>query len=226
MPRRGRREGSIYERADGRWAAAVDLGYQEGRRVRKTVYGATRKEVAARLNVALGKVERGGLVNTDDRITVGKHLDVWLQNLSVRPRTLRQYKQVARLYVVPAVGAIRLTQLQPDDVRAMVRGVEERGLSARTATLARDVLRIALSQAVADELVGRNVAQLVRRPKATRRDGDTLSADEARILLDALATYRAFGQESVDAEVTRITSPDHPTGVGAARPGPSQGFPS
>ncbi len=190
MPKRGRGEGSIYQRADGRWTAAVDLGFQNGRRVRKTIYGKTRKEVAGRLAVALGKVERGALVNTDDRITVAQHLDHWRAHLAVRPRTLRQYEQVSRLYLVPTIGPIRLTALQPDDVRAMVRGLEERGLSARTVTLARDVLRIALNQAVADELVARNVATLVRRPKARRRDCDTLSPAESRILLDALRGHR------------------------------------
>jgi integrase len=49
---------------------------------------------------------------------------------------------------------------------------------------------------VREELIARNVATLVRRPKGTRRETPTLSQDEARALLDALAGHR------LDAVVT------------------------
>lgn len=188
--RRGKREGSIYQRKDGRWAAEIDLGFIDGRRVRKSFYGRTRDAVRRRLNVALGKHEQGGLVDTDDTITVEKHLVKWLGGISVRPKTRRQYEQVVRLYLVPSLGPIRLAKLEADHVRAMVRGLEARGLSMRTATLARDILRIALSSAVSDELIARNVAELVRRPKGRRREWPTLSAVESRALLDALRGRR------------------------------------
>jgi len=187
---RGNSEGSIYKRQDGRWAASVDLGFIDGKRVRKAFYGATRKAVSAKLTTALGRQQRGAVVNTNDQISVGAYLDRWLATVSVRPKTKRQYEQVVRLYLKPAIGPVRLARLEPDQVRALVRGLEERGLSTRTATLARDVLRIALSQAVRDEVLARNVAMLVRRPKPTRRAGPTLSTDEARALLEALAGRR------------------------------------
>ena len=44
--RRGHGEGAIYQRkSDGRWCASVDLGFVGGKRRRKLLYGATRKEV-------------------------------------------------------------------------------------------------------------------------------------------------------------------------------------
>jgi integrase len=44
--RRGKGEGAIYQRAsDGRWVAVLDLGYSDGKRQRKTLYGKTRREV-------------------------------------------------------------------------------------------------------------------------------------------------------------------------------------
>ncbi len=190
MARRGRSEGSIYERADGRWAAMVDLGFIDGRRVRKSFYGPTRKTVADKLAVALGRQQNGGLVRTNEAISTGAYLDRWLSTVCVRPKTLRQYQQVIRLYVKPAIGPVKLARLEPDHVRALVQGMERRGLSTRTATLARDVLRIALGQAVSDGLLARNVAALVRRPKGTRRDGPTLNSDEARALLEGLKGHR------------------------------------
>jgi hypothetical protein len=40
--RRGRGEGSIVQRADGRWMARVDLGWQDGKRRSKAIYGSVR----------------------------------------------------------------------------------------------------------------------------------------------------------------------------------------
>jgi integrase len=47
--KRGQREGSIYKRKDDRWAAAINLGYVNGKLIRKTFYGATREEVKEKL---------------------------------------------------------------------------------------------------------------------------------------------------------------------------------
>ena len=52
MPRkcRGRGEGSIYQRADGRWCATFSVGYAAtGRRRRKTIFGDSKQEVADKL---------------------------------------------------------------------------------------------------------------------------------------------------------------------------------
>ena len=38
MSKRGNNEGSIYKRADGRWTATVNLGYEDGKRKRKSLY--------------------------------------------------------------------------------------------------------------------------------------------------------------------------------------------
>ena len=53
--RRGRNEGSIYQRKDGRWVGAVHVGHKGGQRLRKHYYGATRQEVAKKLTVALSR---------------------------------------------------------------------------------------------------------------------------------------------------------------------------
>ncbi len=59
--KRGNEEGSIYQRQDGLWVASVSLGFDgKGTRVRKTLYGKTRKEVAVKL-LELQKAKTEGL---------------------------------------------------------------------------------------------------------------------------------------------------------------------
>jgi integrase len=188
--RRGRQEGTIFQRQDGRWSGSLDLGWESGRRRRKHFYGASRAEVRDKLGRALGELQRGGLVDVDDRVTVGAYLDRWLSTLSVRRKTAKSYQQFVALHLKPGLGPIRLTKLTPAAVRALLAAKEGIGLSTRTVTLMRDVLRIALNQAVADGAVPRNVAALVKRPKPTRRQGPILSADQASVFLRSIQDAR------------------------------------
>ena len=75
MPtRRGRNEGSIYERKDGRWAADFSQGYENGKRKRITLYGKTRGEVHEKLTEHLHKQQQGEVIPTCKH-TVGDFLD-------------------------------------------------------------------------------------------------------------------------------------------------------
>jgi hypothetical protein len=47
--RRGRNEGSVFQRADGRWCAQLDLGWRNGKRVRKFLYANTAADVQEQL---------------------------------------------------------------------------------------------------------------------------------------------------------------------------------
>src|SRR6476660_6530045 len=78
--RRGNGEGGIYQReSDGRWCASVDLGFVNGKRRRKVIYGETRKEVADKLK-ALHRDQTSGTVVTE-RQTVAQYLERWLETV-------------------------------------------------------------------------------------------------------------------------------------------------
>ena len=74
--RRGKGEGSIYRRQDGRWAAEITI---EGRS-RKTLYGRTREEVREKL-LAAQHEKRQGLLRTGPRQTVKDYLNYWLEDI-------------------------------------------------------------------------------------------------------------------------------------------------
>src|SRR5687767_7731912 len=82
--RRGRKEGSIYRRSDGRWTSALTVGYRNTKRVRKQFYGTTRREVQDQLVKALREDQLGLTINTSKQ-TVGQFLTQWLED-SVRPK--------------------------------------------------------------------------------------------------------------------------------------------
>jgi len=117
--RRGRGEGSIVKRADGRWMGRVDVGWSSGKRRSKAIYGRTRREVAVKLREALKKAEEGTLV-VDERQTVGEFLARWLQDVvraRVRPRTLDGYEASITHHIAPTLGRIRLSKLTPQHLQ-------------------------------------------------------------------------------------------------------------
>src|SRR4051812_27975979 len=70
--RRGAGEGSIHKRSDGRWAGVVDLGWRDGKRRRKYVYGPTRAAVSTRLRTVQQQVD-GGAPVPDERLRTGDY---------------------------------------------------------------------------------------------------------------------------------------------------------
>src|SRR5215475_9889361 len=93
--RRGRSEGSIFQRADGQWVGSISLGYDgTGKRKRRTVYGGSKKEVQEKLAALRGDALRG-ILTEPHKTTVGEFLDRWLEDVvrPVRaPNTYRSYE--------------------------------------------------------------------------------------------------------------------------------------
>ncbi len=103
---RGNGEGSICRRKGGGWMAQYTIYTAEGRK-RKTIYGKTRQEVAAKLAKALSDRE-GGLSFDGENPRLGEYLRHWLTDSvrsSVRPATYDGYDRQVRNHISPASAA-------------------------------------------------------------------------------------------------------------------------
>ena len=187
MARRGNDEGSIWKRGDGRWSGSYFVPTPAGGRVRRYVYGATRDEVHGKLVDLMGQV-RKGLPVASTRQTVGDYLETWLNEVAarrVRPNTLAGYRTNIRQHLVPRIGRRKLGALSARDVRRMLDECRQSGLSERSVRYIHATLRAALEDAVREDLVSRNVAELVRLSTPARAKTSALSATEGRTLLRA-----------------------------------------
>ncbi len=192
MGRRGRHEGSIYRRSDGRWAGAVTLDYQGGRRRRKQVYGRTRKEVRDQITKLLTDQQFGLPISTE-RQTVGQFLEHWLESSArprLRPRTFAGYKTIVSQHLIPVLGKTQLRKLTPQHVQQMLIAKTNEGLAPRTVGGVRAVLRPALTQALKWRLVAWNVAVPVDLPRASRPQFRVLEPRQAQELLRVAADHR------------------------------------
>jgi integrase len=190
--RRGHGEGSIYQRADGRWVAVIDLGYVGGKRKRQTFYRKTRKEAAAKLNEELANLRKGGIVASSDT-TVESFLRMWLEQ-SVQghkaPRTVESYTSTIEQHIIPHIGRHRIGKLDQSHVQTMLNVKKASGLSARTVAYIRVILRAALNDAIQRGIIVRNVAAFSKAPRGGKRDAQPFALEEVRQFFASIADDR------------------------------------
>jgi integrase len=179
--RRGRGEGSIYRRKDGRWVGQYEVGGK-----RRYVYGKTRKEVASKLTRAVADGNEG-LVFDSDHLTVARYLDRWLDSIrdTVRESTWVRHEINVRVHLKPALGRVRLGKLDPLQVQSFYRCKLDQGLSGASVLKIHSTLSKSLKQAVRWRLVPINVCRAVVLPRITKPEIQPLDAQQMKALLRA-----------------------------------------
>lgn len=206
-------EGSIFPYRNG-YAAYVWVNKPDGTRDRKYVYGRDRETVHAKWIKLQAQAAQGPMPTSTP--TVAEWLSYWLKNVIEPNRaesTWENYEMFSRLYIIPGLGAKKLSKLQVRDVQAWLnkipticqccaqgkdakRDTKRRRCCAlgrccnshpskRTISDIRNCLRSALSVAVTEELISKNVAALVKLPSGRRKKRDAWTSDQARQFLES-----------------------------------------
>ena len=141
MTRRSPGEGTVYQRSDGRWVAAVQLPNDHlGRRRRRKRTVKTKKEAERICRNLLADIE-SGRIELDGSITVTDWCETWLTGaarLTCKERTVAGYKYTLDRYVLPHVGRYQLRHLH---VGELVRRRRHQGIpEGRFELLAADLL--------------------------------------------------------------------------------------
>jgi integrase len=155
------------------------------------VYGRTQKDVRDKLQ-ALRQQAAEGRAMGSGRQTVSQLLEAWLEDRvrqRNRYRTYETYASIARFHLIPALGNYPLSKLTAQHVQTFLHEKSKRS-SASMAHKCRDVLRIALNQAIRWNLISQNVAAVVEPPRSERTEVLPLSRDQARTILDAFTDHR------------------------------------
>jgi integrase len=184
----------MWRRKDGRWTAACYVPKPGGGEVRRYVYGATPEEVEDKL-VELRRHAKSALPVAPAGLTVAAYLAEWAAQVMaprVRPTTARTYRGVIAKYIVPRLGRKRLGQLNARDVRKFLADMATDGVGARTIQYAHATLRAALEDAMREELLGRNVAKLVRAPRPKHVEREPLTVPQVRTLLNSVREHRLY----------------------------------
>jgi integrase len=201
--RRGRGEGGVFQRADGLWVGTLSLGYNaEGKRLRKTVYGSTKKEAQDALR-ELQNDAAAGVDLTVEKLTLGEWLTRWLAMVkpAVEPNTYRFYERQARLHVIPHLGQAQLAKLAAVHVQGLYATLATAGVSSSMQRKAGLTLTIALNEAVRLGLVPGNAAQKVRKPKGAKSEVEVFDPEQVGRFLQSARESRhyAFYMTALDS---------------------------
>jgi integrase len=169
------------------WEARYTV--REGsRQTRRSVYARSRQEVVRALDGECQRIARGE-APVDRRQTLGDYLGEWLQGKErgLRASTWATYRGYVQRLVVPELGHIRLVELAPRHVDRWMDAKLEAGLSPRTVSHLRAILRAALNDARRRGLVDRNAAALAEPPRVEKRQQVPMTGEVAISILQAVA---------------------------------------
>ncbi len=188
---RGKGEGSIGKRADGRHYAYLTITEPSGETKRRYFYGKTEREVRAKLREAQRRHDEGSPV-APKKQTVSQYLTAWLETArpSLRAATYSKYELYVRRHIIPAIGGLQVRTLQREDVQNMLNKQQGALVPGETRRLTRAVLKRALSDALRDGTVTRNVAALTRAPEVIKTEMKFWVPREVRTFLKSIEDHR------------------------------------
>jgi len=193
-------KGHIRERSPGRWAIVIDVPQDGKRKQRWYSFKGTKREAQKECACLVTALDSGTAVGPS-RETVAAFLERWIEHMQgqVSPRSHERYAEIARKNLVPLLGGLTLTKLQPTQIsqayaKALTSGRRDGsgGLSARTVMHMHRVLREALQQALRWQLLARNPADAVKPPKVERKQMKVLDTDATADLIEAARETSLF----------------------------------
>lgn len=174
----------------------------------------TKKEALERMDEKVARV-RNGQPRTDAKITVGELVKQWTgkpldarstRRGPIKESTKRMYRDLAELYITgrtddehperdiapAAIARVRLDRLKKIHVDGLITDLRERGLAESTIRTTYHVLRLALDDAVDNNMLRANPAHKSTRPGRTDEEAEPrhLNRDELVRLLEAAKEYR------------------------------------
>ncbi|RFA10384.1 hypothetical protein B7R54_15105 [Subtercola boreus] len=193
IPRREYGSGSVYRDGQGRWNAVVSIRSSDGKRRRRAARSKSEAVVRAKLGGLLVESKLAAEAYDLARRSVGhptvaEWLDEWFRTIAtrkIRPKTAATYRTVITKQIVPHIGDIPLVALKPSDVRGLDAAIISDGRSSTTSAQAYRILSVALKYAVREEIIPRNVAELVDSPRRAINRNSALTVEQCRRVIAA-----------------------------------------
>lgn len=190
--------GTIRQRADGRWEARYTVGRDPGtgKQIQKSVYGSTQREVSEKLRKITASIDDRSY-QEPCKMRLKEWLDIWTSEYlgDVKPSTAHLYTEQVRLYITPALGAVRLDELNTHNIQIVYNRLKrgqggKPGLSPKTIRNIHGVLHKALQQAVDCDYLKVNPANSCKLPKATQKEIQPLDEVQMQDFLNAIKGHR------------------------------------
>lgn len=158
------KNGHEYIYWEGRFTTGYDPG--TGKQIQKSISGKTQKEVAQKIKKLTMQVD-AGTYKDPCKLTVAEYLEIWQREYlnSVKPNTANSYRAQCKNHIIPAIGAVKLSQLNPLMIQQLCNRLmnthTNEPLSPKTVHNIHGTLHKALSRAVTLQYIPTNPADAV-----------------------------------------------------------------
>lgn len=192
---------SIYHGADGRWHAKITMGTRlNGRVDRKHLSRGTKSEVEKAVRALERGRDSGQYRWTAADPTLGTWIDHWLASIvpmTTRWKTRSTYRSQLTRHVLPSLGHVRLSALQPEQLESLYVDLLRDGSSAITIGAVHRVLRSCLNEAVRRRRLVHNPALVARPPRVPATEVHPLSVEECQRILRSASSSRNAARWSI-----------------------------
>jgi integrase len=191
-------KGNITKRGRSSWRLKFDAGRDASgnRKIQYHTFRGGRREAQLKLAELIASVASNAYVEPN-KVTVAEfvrgRIDQWEAAGDITARTAARYRELADNQIAPHIGDKALQKLRPLDIeewhtvlRNSGRANGKGGLAPRTIGHAHRVLSKALSDAVENELIAKNVATTKVAPKVP--DDEMVIVQDVPAFIDMLKT--------------------------------------
>ncbi|GAB6138012.1 tyrosine-type recombinase/integrase [Halanaerobaculum tunisiense] len=187
----------LRKRGKNSWQICIEKGRDpitgKRKRIYKTVNG-TKKEAEKEMHKLAHEVETGAYIEPSE-MTVKDFLLQWFEDYcesNLAPSTLESYEIIIKSHLIPALGNIKVSDLEPMHIKRYQthklkkgrRDGKEGGLSKRTVQYHHRVLSKALKHAVKWRVIDTNPAEVIEAPSPDTPEIKALTQEEVNKLLD------------------------------------------
>lgn len=180
------------------WEARVTVGRDPGtgKQLRRSFSGKTQREVREKMQAAAVAVN-DGTYKDPSKLTVGDWLDIWEKEYlgDVKPFTVASYKGQIKNHIKPALGAVRLEELAPHTIQSFYNALgkpqgNKPGLSPKSIKNVHGILHKALQQAVENQYIRFNPADVCKLPRVERKELQPLDEQQIPLFLNAIKGHK------------------------------------
>jgi integrase len=180
-PRRGKGEGTISKRTDGRYMAKITLGRNlNGKLVRKCIYGYSETEVIEKKTKLMAKVF-SGVYSEPSKINISQWLDTWFntyKKMYIKEQTSDLYLTMMDSVINPRIGELKLRDIKQMHIQELVNRLCKDGYATSTIYKVKNILNPAFRIAKMNKLIQDNPFQNIQMPQGSEKQVLALSRQE------------------------------------------------
>ncbi|NOU53812.1 tyrosine-type recombinase/integrase [Brevibacillus borstelensis] len=183
----------IQKMKNGKYRVTLEYGTVNGERDRRYKTVETLEE-AEKILIEFKYNKQRNLLVQPNKMTVTDLLEYWMDSdvkRNCEETTIYGYKNIIYNHVIPYMGDVDLQKLQPAHIQQYYKHLmDEKGLSPNTVRKHHANIRKALDFALNQQLIFRNVADLVKVPRQEKFEGQYYTQEQMVDLLEKVKGTR------------------------------------